>query len=67
MEAPPSPCHPERSRGTCSSTALSWICFQFPLAIGASASDSSSHGFAWNAKLLCDESGFSRIEGELSL
>jgi hypothetical protein len=23
MEAPPSPCHPERSRGTCSSTDLS--------------------------------------------
>jgi hypothetical protein len=27
MEAPPSPCHPERSRGTCSSTDLSGKCF----------------------------------------
>jgi hypothetical protein len=26
MEAPPSPCHPERSRGTCSSTDLSGKC-----------------------------------------
>jgi hypothetical protein len=30
-QAPPSPCHPERSRGTCSSTDLSGKCFSvFP-------------------------------------
>jgi hypothetical protein len=27
MEAPPPTCHPERSRGICSSTDLSWKCF----------------------------------------